>query len=95
VKPASTGLSGLYAYDMREGANTVTIGVQEARQSLRDYIDAALLEGQRTIIERHGKPVAVLIGVPDADLLFALDDRPELRAELAAAATAETGSSES
>ena len=67
---------------MREGAKTVTIGVQEARQSLRDYIDAALLEGQRTIIERHGKAVAVLVSIEDGRALFSLDDRPELRTEL-------------
>lgn len=78
-------LFGLYAYDMPEGAKKVTIGVQEARQNLRDYIDAALLEGQRTVIERHGKPVAVLVSVRDGDVLFALDDRPDQRAELESA----------
>ena len=67
---------------MGEGAKTVTIGVQKVRDGLRDYIDAALLEGQRTIIERNGKPVAVLIGVPDAEVLFALDGQPDLRAVL-------------
>lgn len=64
----------------------MTVGVQEARTSLRNYIDAALVEGQRTVIERHGKPVAVLVSVADAQALFALDDRPELRTELEEAA---------
>jgi prevent-host-death family protein len=71
---------------MREGGKTVTVGVQEARTGLRNYIDAALVEGQRTVIERHGKPVAVLVSVADAQALFALDDRPELRTELEEAA---------
>lgn len=71
---------------MREGEKVVTVGVQEARTGLRNYIDAALVEGQRTVIERHGKPVAVLVSVADAQALFALDDRPELRAELDEAA---------
>lgn len=64
----------------------MTVGVQEARTGLRNFIDAALIEGQRTVIERHGKAVAVLVSVADAQALFALDDRPELRAELDKAA---------
>lgn len=71
---------------MQEGVKKVTVGVQEARTDLRNYIDAALIEGQRTIIKRHGKPVAVLVSVADAQALFALDDRPELRTELEEAA---------
>lgn len=71
---------------MREAGKTVTIGVQAARQNLRDYIDAALLEGQRTVIERHGRPVAVIVTVEDADALSELDERPDQRAELTAAA---------
>jgi prevent-host-death family protein len=77
---------GLYAYDMREGVKKVTVGVQKAREGLRDYIDAALLDGQRTVIERHGKPVAVLVPVRDGEALFELDERPEQRAEIDAAA---------
>jgi prevent-host-death family protein len=88
-------LSGLYAYDMPEGVKRVTIGVQEARTGLRDLIDAALLEGQRTVIERHGKPVAVLVSVRDAQALFALDERPEQRAEIDSAAKPITPSGES
>lgn len=68
------------------GVKKVTIGVQKARDGLRDYIDAALLEGQRTVIERHGKPVAVLVPVRDAEALFVLDNLPERRAEIDAIA---------
>lgn len=71
---------------MAEGVKKVTIGVQKARDGLRDYIDAALLDGQRTVIERHGKPVAVIVSVKDAQALFALDEDPTRRAELDAAA---------
>ena len=84
--PKTADLFGLYAYDMREGAKRVTIGVQEARQNLRDYIDAALLDGQRTVIERHGRPVAVIVTVRDAEALFELDERPTQRDEIATAA---------
>lgn len=41
----------------------MTAGVQEARQKLRQYIDAASNEQQHTVIERYGKPVAVLVPV--------------------------------
>jgi len=75
-------MRGLYACDMGEGGKTVTVGVQKARDNLRDYIDAALIEGQRTIIERHGKPVAVIVTVDDARAMFTLDERPDLRDEL-------------
>lgn len=54
---------GLYASDMGEGANVVTTGIQDARDKLRTYVDAALGKRQHTVIERHGKPVAVLVPV--------------------------------
>lgn len=45
-------------------AKIMTAGVQEARQKLRQYIDAANGEQQQhTVIERYGKPVAVLVPV--------------------------------
>lgn len=44
-------------------AKVMTTGVQEARQNLRQFIDAAANERQHTVIERRGKPVAVLVPV--------------------------------
>lgn len=41
----------------------MTTGVQEARQNLRQFIDAAANDQQHTVIERRGKPVAVLVPV--------------------------------
>jgi prevent-host-death family protein len=40
---------------------TKTLGVQQARENLRDRIDAALERGEHTIITRVGRPVAVLV----------------------------------
>jgi prevent-host-death family protein len=48
---------------MEEGAKVVTTGIQDARDRLRTYVDAALAERQHTVIERHGKPVAVLVPI--------------------------------
>ena len=54
---------GLYAADMGEGAKVVTTGIQDARDKLKSYVDKALEEKQHTVIERHGRPVAVLVPV--------------------------------
>jgi prevent-host-death family protein len=48
---------------MGEGAKVVTTGIQDARDRLKFYVDAALEQGQHTAIERHGRPVAVLVPV--------------------------------
>jgi len=44
-------------------AKIVITGVQEARQNLRQFIDAAADDKQHTVIERRGRPVAVLVDV--------------------------------
>jgi prevent-host-death family protein len=67
---------------MGEGGRLVTTGMQTARDKLREFVDAAAEQGQRTVIERHGRPVAVLVSVQDASALLALDANPDLRAEL-------------
>ncbi len=41
---------------------TKTYGVEEARQALPTLLDRAL-EGQSTIITRHGRPVAAVVPV--------------------------------
>jgi len=41
--------------------NVETRGVQQAREQMRLLIDAALERGQRTIITRAGRKVAVLV----------------------------------
>lgn len=48
---------------MERGEKVVTSGIQEARDKLRSLVDAATSEGQHTVIERYGKPVAVLVPV--------------------------------
>lgn len=41
----------------------MTTGVQEARKNLKQFIDAAANDQQHTVIERRGKPVAVMVPV--------------------------------
>jgi prevent-host-death family protein len=42
-------------------SETRTLGVQAAREQLRDRIDAALEKDEHTVITRSGRPVAVLV----------------------------------
>ena len=53
---------------------TKTLGVQQAREKLRERIDAALELGEHTIITRTGRPVAVL--VPYRWYIQRTEDRP-------------------
>jgi prevent-host-death family protein len=48
---------------MEEGAHVVTTGIQDARAKLKAFVDAAADAKQHTVIERRGKPVAVLVPV--------------------------------
>jgi prevent-host-death family protein len=57
---------------------TTTIGSREARQKWRDLLDAAYTGSTDTVIERNGKPIAVLI--PYEDYLAIEETLDELRA---------------
>ena len=57
---------------------TTTIGSREARQKWRDLLDAAYTGAGDTVIERSGKPVAVLI--PYEDYLAVQEALDDLRA---------------
>lgn len=37
------------------------LGVQEFRENLRSRIDAAWADGEITLVNRHGQPVAALV----------------------------------
>ena len=56
------------------GGFDLVLPVWEARTRLRDILDAAQFNGRRTLIERHGTPVAAIVPMRDAERLFALDD---------------------
>lgn len=48
----------LYAWAMPKREQ---LGVQEAREKLRDRIDEAMVNGVHTVISRHNKAVATLV----------------------------------
>jgi len=37
------------------------VGVQQAREQLRDLLDAAVEQGEHTVISRYGRHIAVLV----------------------------------
>jgi prevent-host-death family protein len=56
----------------------------QLRERASEAISRVQYSGERIPIERHGKDVAVLISVEDAELLEALEDRADLAAIRAA-----------
>lgn len=48
---------------MERGEKVVTTGIQDARENLRTLVEAAAHDGQHTVINRYGKPAAVLVPV--------------------------------
>ena len=53
----------------------VTVSSRNARTNFRDLLDSVLSGASDVVIERNGKPVAVMIPVPDyEELSDALDD---------------------
>ncbi len=74
---------------------TTTIGSREARKNWRDLLDAAHTGQQDTIVERNGKPIAVLIPYEDYQAVEAMleDIRAARRAKLMLEASQRTGRS--
>jgi prevent-host-death family protein len=44
------------------------------RANLGDVVNRAAYGGQRVVLERRGKPIAVVVSVSDAELLDALEE---------------------
>ncbi len=45
------------------------VGTHEAKTNLSEYLNRAAYRGERFLIERHGRPVAALVGVADLERL--------------------------
>jgi prevent-host-death family protein len=52
--------------------------VSEARDRLADVIGRVQFGGERVVIEKRGKPVAVVVSVEDAAFLEEIEDRIDL-----------------
>jgi prevent-host-death family protein len=42
-----------------------SVGTHEAKTHLSEYLNRVHYRGERVVIERHGKPVAALVGMED------------------------------
>ncbi|MDE2196763.1 MAG: type II toxin-antitoxin system Phd/YefM family antitoxin [Gammaproteobacteria bacterium] len=60
--------------------STGTVSVVEAREKFGDLVNRAALLSERVYVTKHGKRVAALVSVEDAELLEALEDRLDLEA---------------
>lgn len=70
----------------------VHLPASEARERLAHILNEVAYGHERYVLERHGKPVAVVISVDDFALLEELEDRIDVAA--AKAALAEGGETE-
>lgn len=52
----------------------VTIGASEARDEFSELLNRAVYAGERSVITRRGKPVAVLLSAEDFEALERLED---------------------
>jgi prevent-host-death family protein len=58
----------------------MNISIAEVRNNLADALNRAAYGGERVILERRGKPVAVLVSMDDLELLERLEDEVDLKA---------------
>lgn len=67
------------------------VAATNARGNLSDILNKVAFGGERVFLERHGKPVAAVVSIEDAELLERLEDEMDL--EAARKAIAEKGAS--
>ena len=51
------------------------INASEARKDFSDTLNRVAYNGERIVLERHGKSVAAIVPIEDLELLEALEDR--------------------
>jgi prevent-host-death family protein len=54
------------------------VSTTRAREALSDVINRVVYQGERIVLERHGKDVVALVPVADLELLEELEDRIDL-----------------
>lgn len=72
--------------------NMATVTVADAKNHFSDLLRRAEYGGERVIVERHGKPVAVIVSTDDLKRLEALEDAADVHdAKVALKEAAEQG----
>jgi len=59
-----------------------TVNMHQARVGLTDLVNEVHYGGQRVVIGRHNKKLAVLVSVEDAELLERIEDQEDIKAAL-------------
>jgi len=54
------------------------LSTTRAREALSDVINRVVYQGERIVLERHGKDVVAMVPVEDLKLLEELEDRMDL-----------------
>lgn len=54
------------------------LSTTQAREALSDVINRVVYQGERIVLERHGKDVVAMVPVEDLKLLEELEDRMDL-----------------
>jgi len=67
----------------------VTMKASDVRQNFADTLSRVAYGGERIVLHRNKKPVAVIISVEDMNILRAIEDRIDLVAARAALKEAE------
>jgi prevent-host-death family protein len=55
-----------------------SLDASQLRQEIADALNTVAFAGERIVIKRHGKRIAVLVPVDDLELLEAIEDRVDL-----------------
>lgn len=58
----------------------INVGVAQIRNNLAETLNQVAYQGERIVLERRGKGVAVLISMEDLALLEALEDKEDAKA---------------
>lgn len=64
----------------------VRMAIAKVRDAISETVDRVAFQGERIVLQRHGKDEAALISVADLQLLEGLEDREDLAAAQAAIA---------
>jgi prevent-host-death family protein len=55
-----------------------SLDASQLRQQIADALNTVAYAGERIVIKRHGKRIAVLVPVDDLELLETIEDRVDL-----------------
>jgi prevent-host-death family protein len=62
------------------GEMVMNVSISTIRDNLADALNRVAYGGERVILERRGKPVAVLVSLEDLQLLEEMENQADIRA---------------